>query len=307
VVNVTFDRWVKALGATPSRRTALGFAAGGVLGGLAGLLGLGDLDARNKKQGKKKGGAKKKKKKKQKGRQPEQGEFCGDRFCAPGKRCCGGQCVDPSECCTSNSDCNACSVCDVSRCVPDPGKNGTKCSGCLECVNGACGVPNDDFCPADHHCRPSTGLCCAKCLDDQCCPAGSACINPGALSANSCCNASLNTACGDNGDGTFRECCSNLSEQCVNGECVPKQDCAGALSAQGVCCPFGPPCNGVCCGENEICGVDGVCENPFVCPRVYCTKRDLVCCPPNSFTNTAYCCPAKSFCENTVVGCSAIE
>lgn len=297
------DRLTRLLGATPNRRITLGLAASIAFGILTGLLERDEAEAGKKK----KGGKKKGKKPKNSGNQPPEGDFCGDRFCRPDQRCCGGECVDPSLCCTSNSDCNACSHCYLGQCVPDPAKNGTACAGCQECVNGACGVPNDAFCREDEICRHSTGLCCRKCQNGQCCPVGAICINPGVLSPNFCCNAELNQPCGDNGDGTFRECCSNANEECVNDTCVPKGECrSGGLSTESVCCPFGPPCNGGCCGENEICGADGVCENPFVCPRAFCSNRDLVCCPPNRFTSSAYCCPQGSFCRDTVVGCSSL-
>jgi hypothetical protein len=227
--------------------------------------------------------------------------------CGKGKQCCGGECVKENLCCKTTDDCNGCSQCIDGRCGPDPSKNGQKCSGCLTCNNGACSSGDDKLCKDSERCRQSTGLCCAKCRDDDsCCPVGQTCIDPGPLSANFCCDTSINTACGHKGDGIFNECCSNFSERCVNNECVPKDECpTGRLTIEGVCCPFGPPCNGVCCGEDEICGVDGVCENPFVCPRPFCSNRGLICCPPNSFTDTAYCCSAGAECRNTTFGCSS--
>jgi hypothetical protein len=267
--DMTFDRWVKSLGAGASRRAAIGLAAGGVSSGLAGLLGWDHAGARNnkkngKKKSKKKGTAKKKRNKK---KQVPQGEVCGSEICKPGQRCCGGACVDPNQCCASNSDCNGCSVCNVGLCVPDLTKNGQKCSGCLECVNGACGVPNDEFCDSDQLCRSSTGLCCPKCLDDRCCPAGSACINPGILSPNACCDESANVPCGNNGDGTFRECCSKFNERCVAGECVPKDEggedeCPNGQPMCGdECCNAGEECcSDVCLGQGTaICTMDGWC------------------------------------------------
>jgi hypothetical protein len=231
---------------------------------------------------------------------------CG-KGCGKGKRCCGGECVKEKLCCKTPEDCSSCQLCVDGRCQPNPAKNGQQCSGCLTCNNGACGSGDDALCKDHERCRQSTGICCAKCLaNESCCPVGRTCINPGALSPNSCCDTSINTACGHNGDGTFRKCCSNFNERCVNNECVPKDECpTGRLTIEGVCCPFGPPCNGVCCGENEECSVDDVCENPFVCPRPFCSNRGLLCCPPNSFTDTAYCCPAEAACRNTTFGCSS--
>ena len=294
--DLLFDRWAKVLGTSPSRRTALGLAAGGVFCGLAGTLGLGQAGARNKKKGKQKN--KKKGNKKKKGKQLPQGEVCVGEICGPRQRCCGGACVDPSLCCASNNDCNACSICNVGQCVPDPAKTGQKCSGCLECVNGACGVPNDAFCSSDERCRSSTGLCCPKCLDDQCCPAGSACINSGLLSPNSCCDQSANEPCGDNGDGTFRECCSGFNERCSNGECVPKEE--------GEECPNGQPvCGDRCCGAAEeccgnvcqhqgtaICAKDGWCAT--TAGQACCGTGDCANDPCCLFSADEACCPSMT-------------
>lgn len=171
------------------------------------------------------------------------------RGCPKGKQCCGGECVDPKECCTVSADCGPCERCEIGRCRPNPAKNGQKCKGCLECANGACGVPNDDFCPDDHKCVAGSGGCCRRCLDGKCCPPGSACIDPGPFSSNSCCDTRLNTPCGKNGDGTFDECCNNRTEVCRNGSCVPKGECPGGED----------PCGERCCGFGEKCSDSGCC------------------------------------------------
>jgi len=99
--------------------------------------------------------------------------------------------------------------------------------------------------------------------------------------------------------------CGDCNVSCVPGESCVGGDCV--LETGGEECPNGQPkCSGECCQENEMCGVDNVCENPFVCPRAYCSTRDLVCCPPNSHTNTAYCCPKGATCVDNFIGCSGL-
>jgi hypothetical protein len=275
-----FDQMTKVLSATPTRRHTLALVAG-----LFAEMIRSDESAvfgKGQGKGKRKGKEKGKGKKKRKDRDGPKGEFCGDRYCEPNQRCCGGGCNEPSRCCTRNSECNPCELCSpLGLCEPNPAKNGTACRGCLECINGACGIPNDDFCPEDHQCRGESGGCCATCLENgQCCPATSACINPGLLSNNFCCHTAGNTPCGDNGDGTFRECCSNFNEECVAGECVPKPSCEGDLTALGQCCPPEKfSCGEQCCDiETEACSVEGCCgltEDQTVCDD-YCvnTKTD---------------------------------
>ena len=217
--------------------------------------------------------------------------------CPKGKRCCGGQCVKSDLCCATPNDCNACSQCVDGRCQPDTAKNGQQCSGCLTCTNGACGIADDKLCPGGERCRRSTGICCLKCrADGSCCPVGQACINPGVLSANFCCDTSVNTPCGDNGDGAFSACCSNFNERCVNGECVPKDECAGRGRAgkDGLCCgaglkvcpglnaPYCAPDDRACCGE-YTCDVNEEC----------CDPQSNVCCEPGRCVGKT-CCPSDS-------------
>jgi hypothetical protein len=144
---------------------------------------------------------------------------------------------------------------------------------CPEDPKGCCHAPGLDVCTIDGCCRELDGMkaCNDFCVDTDTHP----------------------SHCGD---------CNVVcepGETCVRGECTSEE--------QGEGCPNGQPrCGGECCEGNEMCGVDKVCENPFVCPRAYCSNRNLVCCPPNSFTDTAYCCPTGAFCRDTFIGCSAI-
>jgi hypothetical protein len=270
-----FDDLGRALGGLGTRRDTLRVLIGSALAALAGNQ-AGDGAAKSKSKGKSKGKGKGKAKKKKK-RQPNEVP-CGATVCTGGQRCCGGSCVDPWLCCARTEDCNGCATCVGGVCVPDPTRNGQQCDGCLECANGACGIPNDDFCPQDHQCRGGNGVCCPTCVNGECCPAGSACINPGPFNANSCCDRVLNIPCGDRGDGTFRECCSGFNERCVDGECVPKEACEGDFTAQGLCCQNGQTaCNGLCC-ETGRCTAVGCCPQPLKICGDDCCEEDETCC-----------------------------
>jgi hypothetical protein len=156
----------------------------------------------------------------------------------------------------------------------------------LTCVHGACGIAGDKLCKGGERCRQSTGLCRVTCrADGSCCPAGQACVDPGVLSANFGCDTSANAPCGDNGDGTFGACCSNFNERCVNGECVPKDDCpTRGLSTQGLCCPKPEQlCHSI--GDEEFCCEDGqVCcalmdGSEICCAADRCLAPGLCCAP----------------------------
>jgi hypothetical protein len=147
------------------------------------------------------------------------------------------------------------------KCKPDPGKAGQPCSGCRVCgANGSCGVPSDDRCADGQLCRPSTGICCPVCVNDGCCGVAEACINPGLLSANFCCDTRANTPCGGKGNGTFTECCSNLTEECCGDTCVPRGTCSNHCANNTVytepcvegadkwCCR---PSYSVCCRDSD--------------------------------------------------------
>jgi len=257
-----FDDMVRLLTKGGSRRGVMSLLVGVGFGGVASRLGRDGAEAKNNGGKKKKGKGKKHKKKK---RDEPKGKPCGDGFCNQNQCCYLTHCIDKSLCCIRDNDCDACLRCENGLCVPDPTKEGKACKGCLECVNGACGIPNDEFCPDDHQCRSGSGECCATCINDKCCPSGSICINPGPFNENSCCDLSLNRACGNNGDGTFKECCNPRTEECVDGECVPK--CELGLTAQELCCPQGQvPCGDDCC-DGECC--DGECVDTQTHP-VHC-------------------------------------
>jgi hypothetical protein len=171
-----FERAVRLLTASPSRRHTLGGLVGLVMGGTLGLAGLGHGTAKGKGgkgKGKGKGG-------KGKGKKP--------KGCRSGEKPCGHGCIPASNCCPGESarDC----PCNLEQCV-----NLT-----CECVaptirhNGVCGLPpfNDDGRLCTSNGQPNTGLveeCCSgnrkpgtdppvcaagrtRCLSDADCVAG---------------------------------------------------------------------------------------------------------------------------------------
>ena len=157
--------------------------------------------------------------------------------------------------------CSPCQKRKRGRCVPDSDKAGQPCTGCRVCgANGSCGVPSDARCAEGQLCRPATGMCCPVCVGGGCCGVAEACINPGLLSDNFCCDTRVNTPCGSNGNGVFSECCSNLTEECCGDTCVPKGTCSNHCASNTVytepcvegadkwCCR---PSYSVCCRDSD--------------------------------------------------------
>ncbi len=300
--DITFDRIAVTVSAGWGRRSILGLLAGTAFGRLTSLSGLDEAEARDKKKGgnKKKGNGKKHDKKKKKRDKPK-GEPCGDGYCNQTQCCHLGQCVDRSLCCTANSDCNLCSRCEIGLCVPNPDMNGKACNGCLECANGACGIPNAEFCEDDQQCRPN-GECCPKCVNDTCCSAREACINPGPFNDNFCCDKVVNQPCGANEDGTFSECCNLRTEECVDGHCVLKPACEGDLTAQGLCCPNGQvactgPSGPFCAPAGHKCCGDASCDSSQVC----CDPSQGLCCARGSCGERQCCTGGMKSCQGTCV------
>ena len=142
--------------------------------------------------------------------------------------------------------CRLCEVCTKDGCRPDD----TKCG------------PGQACCPTTGECGPKADPCCVPCTSDgACCPAGRACIDPGPLRPNHCrCDTATQTPCGRNGDGTFRECCTDGEAACLGGKCCPAARVCG-----DTCCPEGQRCdrttgtcclvceNGRCCQGNQVC------------------------------------------------------
>jgi hypothetical protein len=227
--------------------------------------------------------------------------------CPGATTCRGGRCAVP---CATTAECGACEACADGFCTPDPGKAGRPCGGCRTCgANGSCGVPSDDRCDDGQLCRPSTGICCPVCVAGGCCGVKEACIDPGAFAANSCCDTRANTPCGGNGDGTFTECCSNRTEECCDGECVPKGECCGdgRPSCDGTCCPTGSDCCGGACVNTQSnarhcgacgtkCGAETDRCHEGTC-RHFCTLNPNNTVPCGGSTSaTAFCCHPDDGC-----------
>ncbi len=208
-----------------------------------------------------------------------------DGVCCPPDRACGHGIVSGAkECCAEND------ICVDRHCCPASQACGDVCCAANEtCIDDACcpdaQVCNGQCCEKGQQCQ--NGICCAACLSNgNCCSAGSACINPGIFSSNFCCDQSANTPCGDNGDGTFEQCCSNHNEECCNGECVAMGCCNQGQfrAAADVCCPNGPACDGNCCESGEQC-----CNGS-------CIAEAQACCTPGTECGDGCCVDGEECC-----------
>lgn len=163
--------------------------------------------------------------------------------------------------------CSPCKKRKNGKCKPDPDKAGQPCSGCRVCgANGSCGVPSDDRCADGQLCRPSTGICCPVCINGGCCGVAEACVNPGLLSDNFCCDTHANTPCGRRSDGAFAECCSNLTEVCCGDTCVPKGECRNCANNTVYTVPCVEGGDSWCCRPSfSVCCRDSD-GDPHCCP-----------------------------------------
>ena len=264
-----FDTFVLTF-ASPTRRSFLGIALGGVTAG--GVL-LHEGDARKHR----------KKKKGKKSKQPRDGTNndcpggagtcdtnCG-RQC-DGKACgsdgCGGSCGDCSagrQC--QNGLCTATCARDcTNRACGDDGCGGScgSCGGNAVCQGGQCTCQRacaDKMC-GDDGCGGTCGTCLAEreiCTQSQCVCATSGGLGPGEIcsSAAQCCPYSGEEVC-NRGEGsctTFLAVCRSGSGGRCSGDC----DCRGDLVCrEGVCrCPGSRPHigDGLCCAEGlKQCG-----------------------------------------------------
>ena len=210
----------------------------------------------------------KRKKKKRKGK-------CSKKPCPRGqkrnRRSCKCECVRTT--CGNGQEFDV----DQCKCVCPPGTRG--CG--KKCIaNNACCAATDETCPEDPR-----GCCNAlrleKCTIDGCCAE----IDGQKVCNNFCVDTSDNpNHCGR----CNRKCAAN--ETCLDGECKPNA------------CPPERRCDGVCCPPGETCSVDGKCEDRTKCPREVCSSRNLGCCPPNSWTDSAYCRPQGCACVDTFIG-----
>jgi 6-phosphogluconolactonase (cycloisomerase 2 family) len=145
------ERLLRALAAPGSRRPLLaGLATLPLLGGLLGLLELGETDAHGRrKRRKKRHKHGKGRRRKGKGKGKKNGKTCRPQ---PVSETCAGQCGRVSNNCQQTVDCGpcscdpACGVCE--RCT------GSTCATCAVCCDTTCCAEDDAVCHA------TTGACC---------------------------------------------------------------------------------------------------------------------------------------------------
>jgi hypothetical protein len=251
-----FDDLVRTLSGRNSRRSALGLLTG-ALGALATGQEADILAKRKKKKKKNKRKARNKSKRK---------SSCSRKSCPRGFQLNQRTC----ECECTRQSCNGGMEFDLETC---------SCAcprGMRECRDSCVGP--DQCCPGDPPCPEDPKGCCHSpgvevCTIDGCCP------EIGGLKAcnNFCVDTSIDTHhCGD-----CNVACQD-NEQCVDGECVAKEEpcepgpggcCAGERSCpNGSCIPAGMCCPGVeqacpsapggCCNTfaGEECSDDGCCN-----------------------------------------------
>jgi hypothetical protein len=231
--HATFDRLIRHLGTTSTRRTGLGLVLGTAGGVLAGLFVTDEPGADGK--GKNRNKNKRKKKKRTKQACPDTSTDCGGGVCAgageccPGEKPCGGGCIRARECCPYTERPCPSGVC-VSKdaCCPITEERcGAECCGLgSECCNGACELSDGGVCTADGWCPPLIGWACgvgsnSAGFDGPCCDIAA---------GEGCCVTQLEP---------FIEttCCPGGAEQCAPGGCCPagtgwKGDCEA-------CCTHG--------------------------------------------------------------------
>jgi hypothetical protein len=236
--------------------------------------------------------------------------------CCPVSRACANDCCADGEKCTQEDGC-----CPRGRqCGAGPGGQFPfkSCCGRGEtCVDGEC-CPEEQACGGtccggDKVCNRRTGTCCLPCADGRCCPGDAVCIDDGSGGADKRCCAAPNFGCGENDDGSFRDCCLPGIEACIDGECKSCPD--GRPLCGRECCPSGqtcrngqcqpdstcadgrPPCNGVCCSSLRTCVAGVCCSNNKVCGDTCCSGvqgccQETMTCGPSSQP----CCPADKIC-----------
>lgn len=226
--NERFDDLARTLaGAVTSRtrRSTVGLALGGLLGGLAAAGG--DADARGRKahvtaeQKKGKGKGKKKKKDKK-----------DEKKCNNGQQRCGDDCVN------LKSDRNNCGSC------------GRVCSEKEECINGGCFGCSDpltrcggdecfDLTSDNQHCGSCDKACGRneQCINSFCTCAGPRC--PIGNGETKCCPAVGGVCCSGGGCCPNGQSCTSAGTCCADGS---------YLCPDGVfCCPNGRVCRGGRC------------------------------------------------------------
>ena len=289
-----FDSLTRSLTVPGSRRRVLALALSGAL---ASLLTREDAEAHNEREKCNKINDTDKRQRcveqarKHKKKHKKKSERCGPATCSSGTFCCddarGVCCATGSECCNVGPG--------TGSCCPSPGR-------CAQPI-GNDAAPYQ-CCPPERQWFTSVGLV-------RCCPTGTRSLGTGITADDGPCCLEAKYCSTSLTGGT---CCPDVAPVCVNpatGQCcTAARACgtsccnAGETCVGGQCCPSGRSiCSGVCCPAGQTCSVDNNrCEDVTRCPREFCTNRGLGCCPPNNFTNTAYCIPSNCSCANTLVG-----
>lgn len=283
--DIAFDTLTKLLGATPTRRNALGLTAA-ALGALAGVPWAGALAKR-----------KKSKKKKKCAKKPCPPGFVRNKrtctcSCPDGMRECRDGCVPGDGCCPGDPPCPT----DPKGCCHSPGVDVCTIDGCCAELDGvkAC----NDFC-VDTTIHPSH---CGEC--DTACKSGELCIG-GRCEPNRCNDGK--PACGD-------QCCA-MGELCCHGIC--RLGGGDICTADGWCSPVtghSHACRGTAgCADSPCCNVDieACCATTLdgtgavithCCPGDGSRCAPGGCCPPGMiWGDCGLCCPEESFfCEGCV-------
>jgi hypothetical protein len=284
--NDRFDALTRALSTTDSRRRTLralgGTLLGGVLGGAAASLGLGeDAAAKGKKhqkehkdhkrsgQGQAAGKHHKKHKRKDKDKHKDH-----DKKPIPPL---------PPGC----EHCTECQMCQDGACVPDQDLAGVPCLGggaaCNYCQNGVCKateqLPCDD------------GVCARR---GYCCPGEKYCSDRGSSTGFACVGVT--------------DCCPDR-KKCANGSCIPRTRCC---PGEKQCAEGGPcwPMNHCCLNTKPTCGdcEDAVCNaGHWICVSSCTADGDACCggscksttCPPGQEFDSETCtCKPVGICPN---------
>ena len=247
----------------------------------------------------------------------EEGQVCAGHIfkeCCDVPNVCNGLvsqdcCTNGNVCTQSDGCCLAANACGASDGAYGHGQHKECCAEDELCISGVC-CPHDrscgDRCCADGsvcHVSSEKSDCCKACGDTACCDP-TVCVTDGDF----CCDTKVNQKCGDNGDGTFKQCCSGLNEECCGDKCVPKGCCDQNqntfMAASDVCCEEGHiACNGECCDTGQQCCGGYCCSGPCDTAGADCCPSDQTCgdtcCDGPCDATGSSCCPADQVCGDS--------
>lgn len=188
---------------------------------------------------------------------------CAGMAC-PGDLVCNAQQVcEPPTTCTADTDCTAPQICAGGVCTsPTSCTDSTQCPGGLLCQLGTC----DDACTQDPDCgdttmftcETATGLCRARCFDDNTCDFGFICESLVCLPAQ----CTVDSDC----TGANEEC---QGEENGHGRCVEVFACMGDGD-----CPDNFVCENMTCVELPACLTDRDCDAMSYCEDRHCQPAE---------------------------------